>query len=445
MRLISFLNEKRTNAPRYILYHVTSLLLVLTLIIPSLSHGKVTGDFTPITTVTDTKSFLCYNPAAAVGSKEEMITKANLFTQIYGSLPAVSETVAGVVPVTNGVTDGWVLTKQSNGSAAWAATGASGGIILASQAIGDLWYASSANATARLAAVAAGQPLLSGGVTTAPAYAGYTFSGTAGQTYTFPSSSKTLMAIDATLDDDNVAFDDSDNVWTSTAIGPALEELNDSINAGAPNGTGAKVHWSQLLGVPAGFADGTDDVGGFTPTSYDDITWGAAAGGSQTWTWDTGSSTDPNLTISDTGFAFNKDISATSFQSTATDASRRLELGNNTTAWSGCTSGIYGMSFDVGVLYICENGTKRGIISSLTGYATLGANTFTGTQALGSNSITMTGSIAATGARVLKGWFTDIESTNMPTVGGVALSTTFPTKIASGTSALGTSQIASGA
>src|SRR5574343_489188 len=125
MRLISFLNEKRTNAPRYILYHVTSLLLVLTLIIPSLSHGKVTGDFTPITTVTDKKSFLCYNPAAAVGSKEEMITKANLFTQIYGSLPAVSETVAGVVPVTNGVTDGWVLTKQSNGSAAWAATGAS--------------------------------------------------------------------------------------------------------------------------------------------------------------------------------------------------------------------------------------------------------------------------------------------------------------------------------
>lgn len=35
----------------------------------------------------------------------------------------------------------------------------------------------------------------------------------------------------------------------------------------------------------------------------------------------------------------------------------------------------------------------------------------------------MTGSIAATGARVTKGWFTDIESTNAPTVGGVALPT----------------------
>lgn len=46
-----------------------------------------------------------------------------------------------------------------------------------------------------------------------------------------------------------------------------------------------------------------------------------------------------------------------------------------------------------------------------------------GTLALGANSLTMTGSIAATGARVTKGWFTDIESTNMPTVGGVGILT----------------------
>lgn len=54
------------------------------------------------------------------------------------------------------------------------------------------------------------------------------------------------------------------------------------------------------------------------------------------------------------------------------------------------------------------------------GVLTLGG---TATLALGSNSITMTGSLAATGARVTKGWFTDIESTNMPTVGGVAILT----------------------
>lgn len=48
-----------------------------------------------------------------------------------------------------------------------------------------------------------------------------------------------------------------------------------------------------------------------------------------------------------------------------------------------------------------------------------------GTVALGTSTLTMTGSLAATGARVTKGWFTDIESTNMPTVGGTSLSSTF--------------------
>lgn len=52
-----------------------------------------------------------------------------------------------------------------------------------------------------------------------------------------------------------------------------------------------------------------------------------------------------------------------------------------------------------------------------------GAVTVGGTLALGTQSLTMTGSIAATGSRVTKGWFTDIESTNVPTVGGVALPT----------------------
>ena len=59
---------------------------------------------------------------------------------------------------------------------------------------------------------------------------------------------------------------------------------------------------------------------------------------------------------------------------------------------------------------------------------THGANVLTvggGDLALGTNSLTMTGSIAATGARVTKGWFTDVESTNMYTVGGTSLSSTF--------------------
>lgn len=49
-----------------------------------------------------------------------------------------------------------------------------------------------------------------------------------------------------------------------------------------------------------------------------------------------------------------------------------------------------------------------------------GSANVTGTLALGTADLTMTGSIAATGSRVTKGWFTDIESTNAPTIGGAA-------------------------
>ncbi len=62
--------------------------------------------------------------------------------------------------------------------------------------------------------------------------------------------------------------------------------------------------------------------------------------------------------------------------------------------------------------------------SSLTSLGTLSSLTVGGAVTLGANSITMTGSIAATGARVTKGWFTDIESTNAPTIGGISASGT---------------------
>lgn len=54
-----------------------------------------------------------------------------------------------------------------------------------------------------------------------------------------------------------------------------------------------------------------------------------------------------------------------------------------------------------------------------TGNVVLSASPIlSGTVALGSGSITMTGSLAATGSRVLKGWFTDLEITNLPTING---------------------------
>ena len=65
------------------------------------------------------------------------------------------------------------------------------------------------------------------------------------------------------------------------------------------------------------------------------------------------------------------------------------------------------------------NGTADITVATATGGFTVSG----GNLALGANSLTMTGSIAATGARVTKVWATDIESTNMPTVGGTAILT----------------------
>lgn len=48
-----------------------------------------------------------------------------------------------------------------------------------------------------------------------------------------------------------------------------------------------------------------------------------------------------------------------------------------------------------------------------------------GNLSLGANSLLGSGSIGATGARLLKGWFTDLEITNSPTVNGVSIATIY--------------------
>lgn len=71
---------------------------------------------------------------------------------------------------------------------------------------------------------------------------------------------------------------------------------------------------------------------------------------------------------------------------------------------------IGGVSFD---------GTANITVATATGGFTVSG----GDLALGTNSLTLTGSIGSTGSRATKGWFTDLESTNMPTVGGTAILT----------------------
>lgn len=60
------------------------------------------------------------------------------------------------------------------------------------------------------------------------------------------------------VDDDEVNFDDADSNFSATTIGAAVEELDD-VNGSGPNASDGKVEWTQLVSVPAGFADGSDD------------------------------------------------------------------------------------------------------------------------------------------------------------------------------------------
>jgi hypothetical protein len=73
-----------------------------------------------------------------------------------------------------------------------------------------------------------------------------------------------------------------------------------------------------------------------------------------------------------------------------------------------------------------------------------GSGNVTGNLTLGGSDLLTPGSIGATGARATKVWATDIESTNMPTVGGTSLQTTIDAKVADaindGTTAIAPSQ-----
>lgn len=65
------------------------------------------------------------------------------------------------------------------------------------------------------------------------------------------------------------------------------------------------------------------------------------------------------------------------------------------------------------------NGTANITVATATGGFTVSG----GDLALAANNLTLTGSVGATGARSTKGWFTDLEVTNAPTAGGVAIPT----------------------
>jgi hypothetical protein len=88
--------------------------------------------------------------------------------------------------------------------------------------------------------------------------------------------------------------------------------------------------------------------------------------------------------------------------------------GNNDLGVEHGFAGIYGSSADV------TDGTEDGSLF----FDTRVAGTFaTRLSIVGGNTL-LSGSLGVTGTRVSKGWFTDLEMTNLPSVNGVALTTT---------------------
>lgn len=170
---------------------VTSTLVVgFPYIIANASTGSLTvnaSDASLVTVIgTGGIAFLnCINTA--------ITTNAAWECDYIGFISASGKILKANNSITLAGTDGTTMTFPSTSKTIAANDGSN--MSLASQAVGDLILGASGSFT-RLAAVTAGSPLISNGVATNPAYASYFFSGTASQTYTFPTTSKTLASND---------------------------------------------------------------------------------------------------------------------------------------------------------------------------------------------------------------------------------------------------------
>lgn len=91
-------------------------------------------------------------------------------------------------------------------------------------------------------------------------------------------------------------------------------------------------------------------------SAQDSITWGTSSGGSQTWTWDTGSGTDPSMTVADDSFTFGKKLVAPGFETNAADGTHHMNV-DNSASYSGTTQGdIYSIA---GVPYVYRTAARQ--------------------------------------------------------------------------------------
>lgn len=107
-----------------------------------------------------------------------------------------------------------------------------------------------------------------------------------------------------------VGFGNPDGNYSQATVDGAFDELQD-VNGSGPNAANGKVDWTQIKGIPAGFADGTDDGGGSGTNSTIYINGNAVDGANFTnsTTAILVASSTTNITINPTNIA-NAQISA---------------------------------------------------------------------------------------------------------------------------------------
>jgi hypothetical protein len=206
---------------------------------------------------------------------------------------------------------------------------------------------------------------------------------------------------------DRIMFwDESEDAFAWLTVGAGLTITDTTISASAATPTVITVanEATDETCFPAFFTAATGDLG---PKTNAGLTFNSST-----------------AVLSATGLAgaFNGTIGATT-PSTIVGTTITANTGIVPDANDGAYLGTTALGFSD--LFLASGG----VINWANGEVTLtetDANTLTlagGTLALGANNLTMTGSISDTTNRVLKGWFTDVEITNLPTINGGTLAT----------------------
>jgi hypothetical protein len=146
-------------------------------------------------------------------------------------------------------------------------------LTISGQAIGDIPVASSTTAYGKLADVAAGQPLLSGGVGAAPAYAGWTVTGTATKTYVLPATTMDLVGHLTGAVTTNALMKFSGTTGTEGKASTIVEDGTD-VNIQALNllSTGVISGMVKVITTGTGFTIGTSPA----TVSTDRVVYGGA-------------------------------------------------------------------------------------------------------------------------------------------------------------------------